>query len=151
MAKKTLQMGLSKGPWYRGIVLDWLDWIGWVQYNHVSLKVKVGRLPLCLRGKESSFQCRIQSLIQEDPRCCGATKSMHAQSCMTGFSVHGTFSGKNAGMSCLFLLQGIFPTEGSSLHLLCLLRRQLDSLLLSHLGSPYYSWIIGVCFWCWIL
>ena len=32
------------------------------------------------------------------------------------------FPGKNTGIGCHFLLQGIFPTQGSNLHLLCLLR-----------------------------
>ena len=31
------------------------------------------------------------------------------------------FSGKNTGVGCHFLLQGIFPTPGSHPHLLCLL------------------------------
>ena len=31
------------------------------------------------------------------------------------------FWGKNTGGGCCFLLQGIFPTQGSNLHLLCLL------------------------------
>ena len=35
-----------------------------------------------------------------------------------------------------FLLQGILPTQGSNLHLLCLLHWQADSLSLLHLGSP---------------
>ena len=35
-----------------------------------------------------------------------------------------------------FLLQGIFPTQGSNLHALCLLHWQADSLPVSHLGSP---------------
>ena len=42
------------------------------------------------------------------------------------------FPGKNTGVGCHFLLQGIFPTQGSNLHLLhC--RRTLP---LSHQGSP---------------
>jgi len=36
--------------------------------------------------------------------------------------------GKNTGMGCHFLLQGIFPTQGLNLHLLCLLHWQADSL-----------------------
>ena len=43
------------------------------------------------------------------------------------------YPGKNTRLSCHFLLQGIFPTQGLNL---CLLRRQVDSLPLSHLGSP---------------
>ena len=33
------------------------------------------------------------------------------------------------------ILQGIFPTQGLNLHLLCLLRFWADSLPVSHLGS----------------
>ena len=40
--------------------------------------------------------------------------------------------GKNTGVGCHFLLQGIFPTQGSNL---CLLHWQVDSLPLSHQGS----------------
>ena len=44
------------------------------------------------------------------------------------------FPGKNTGVGCHSLLQGIFPTQGSDLHLL---HWQVDSLPLSHLGSPF--------------
>ena len=44
--------------------------------------------------------------------------------------------GKNTGVGCHFLLQGIFSTQGSNLHLL---HWQADSLPLSHLGSPFPS------------
>ena len=37
--------------------------------------------------------------------------------------------GKNNGMGCHFLLQGIFLTQGSNLHLLRLLHWQVDSIL----------------------
>ena len=46
------------------------------------------------------------------------------------------FPGKNMGAGCHFLLQGIFPTQGLNLRLFHLLRWQVDSLPLSHLGSP---------------
>ena len=42
------------------------------------------------------------------------------------------FPGKNTGLGCHFLLQGIFPTLGSNPDLL---HCQVDSLPLSHLGS----------------
>ena len=56
------------------------------------------------------------------------------------------FPGKNTGVGCSFLLQGIFLTQGSNPHLLCLLHWQADSLPPappgkpqgSHLGSPLY-------------
>ena len=44
------------------------------------------------------------------------------------------FPCKNTGVGPHFLLQGIFPTQRSNLHLLCLL--QADSLPLSHLEAP---------------
>ena len=70
--------------------------------------------------------------------CC-----LVAQSCLTlcdpmdgsppGSSVHGDFPGKNIGVRCHALLQGIFPSQGSSLGLPhC---RQI-LYLLSHQGSP---------------
>ena len=42
------------------------------------------------------------------------------------------FPGKNTGVGCHFLLQRIFPTQGSNSHLL---HWRVDSLLLSHEGS----------------
>ena len=53
-----------------------------------------------------------------------------------GSSVHGAFPGKNIGMGCHSLLQGIFPTQGSNLCLLRLLALAGGSFPLSHLGSP---------------
>ena len=43
------------------------------------------------------------------------------------------FPGKNTGVGCHFLLQGIFLTQRLNL---CLLHWQADSLPLSHLRSP---------------
>ena len=43
-----------------------------------------------------------------------------------------SFAGKNTGVGCHFLLQGIFLTQGLNLHLLCLLDWQAESLLLCH-------------------
>ena len=48
-----------------------------------------------------------------------------------GFSVYEIFPGKNTGVGSHFLLQGMFPNQGSNPHLLCW---QADSLLLSHQG-----------------
>ena len=69
--------------------------------------------------------------------CCSGVKS-----CLTlcdpmdcslpGASVYGVFPGKNTGVGCHFLLQGVFPDQRSNLHLLHL---QMYSLPLSHLGS----------------
>ena len=46
------------------------------------------------------------------------------------------FPGKNTGVGCLFLLQGILWTQGLKLNLLHLLHWQVDSLPLRHMGSP---------------
>ena len=44
--------------------------------------------------------------------------------------------GKNPGVGGHALLQGIFPTQGWNLHLLCLLHWQADSLPLVPPGKP---------------
>ena len=72
-----------------------------------------------------------------------------AQSCPTlrlhglsppGYSVHGDSPGKNTGVGCLALLQGIFPTQGSNIHLLCQLYLYTYLLLFSlHPTTPFYS------------
>ena len=81
--------------------------------------------------------------------CCLA-----AQSCPTlwdpmdcslpGFSVHGILQARNTGVGCHFLLQGIFPTQGSDP---LLLHWQVDSLPLSHqdLSSPIRDGTCGPC------
>ena len=48
------------------------------------------------------------------------------------------FAGKNTGVGCHFLLQGIFLIWGSYTHLLHILHWQASSFSLSHLGSPGY-------------
>ena len=45
--------------------------------------------------------------------------------------------GKNTGEGCHALLQGIFPTQGSNLHLLCLLHCQAGSLSQAPPGKPH--------------
>ena len=47
------------------------------------------------------------------------------------------FSGKNMSMGCCFLLQGIFPTQGSNPSLLCLLHWHTGSLPLAPPGKPH--------------
>ena len=46
-----------------------------------------------------------------------------------------SFPSKNAAVGCHFLHQGIFPTQGSHPHLLCLLHWQADCLPVSHMRS----------------
>ena len=55
----------------------------------------------------------------------------------------GDFSGKNIGVGCHSLLQGIFPTQGSNL---CLLHCQADSLLSETPGKPNIYIIFQIIF-----
>ena len=57
------------------------------------------------------------------------------------------FPGKNTGEGCHVFLQGIFPTQGLNLHLLCLLYWQVNSSPLSHLESPIHIYIHPLLFW----
>ena len=51
------------------------------------------------------------------------------------------FPGKNTGVGCHFLLQGIFRAQGSNLCLLRLLHEQADSLPLEPSGKPCYDFV----------
>ena len=55
---------------------------------------------------------------------------------LPGSSVHGIFPGKNMGVDCYFLLQGIVLTQGSNPSLLSLLHWQAGSLPLAPPGKP---------------
>ena len=55
---------------------------------------------------------------------------------LSGSSVHADSPGKSTGVGCHGLLQGIFPTQGLSPCLLCLLHWQANSLPLVPPGKP---------------
>ena len=65
--------------------------------------------------------------------CCLVAQSCltlcDPRDCSTPGSCPRDFSGKNSGVGCHFLLQGIFLTQGSNTHLL---QWRVDSLPLSH-------------------
>ena len=68
------------------------------------------------------------------------------QLCLTlcdpmGSSVHGDSPGKNTGVGCHFLLQGIFLAQGPNPSLLYLMHWQVESLLLSPREAP---WLISI-------
>ena len=52
--------------------------------------------------------------------------------------------GRNTGMGCHFLLQGIFMTQGSNPHFLCPLHWQVGSLPLQPPGKPSLAGVIVV-------
>ena len=80
------------------------------------------------------------------------TFCVHAQQYLTlcnpmdcsppGSSGHWNFPGKNIGMGCHFLLQGIFWTQGQSL---CLLHWQVGSFTAAPPGKPFSPVLILVC------
>jgi hypothetical protein len=55
-----------------------------------------------------------------------------------GSSCPWNFPGKNTGVHCHFLFQGIFLTQGSNLCLLCLLQWQAGSLPAESAAKPKY-------------
>ena len=57
----------------------------------------------------------------------------------SGSSIHGDSPGKNTGVGCNALLQGIFPTQGLNPLLLSLLHGQAGSLPLVPPGKPVYG------------
>ena len=101
-----------------------------------------------LRGKmKSGMNWDIEIGIYILLICCALC--LVPQSCPTlcdsmdcsppGSSVHGDSPGKNNGVGCHTLLQGIFPTQVSNLHLLCLLYWRVGSLPLVPPGKPNIS------------
>ena len=86
------------------------------------------------------FVNKIMLILFQKHCCCYC---LVAQSCPTLFQPHGLqptrllcswdFPGKNTGVGCHFLLQGIFLTQGLNL---CLLHWIVGFLPLSHQESP---------------
>ena len=57
------------------------------------------------------------------PSCFSCVRLCDPMDCsLPGSSVHGDSPGKNTGVGCHALVQGIFPTQRWNLHLLCLLQ-----------------------------
>ena len=72
--------------------------------------------------------------ISKGVLCSVVSNSLQLHGLYTArFLCRWNFSGKNTGVGCHFLLQGIFPSQGLKLHLL---HWQVDCLPLHHLGSP---------------
>ena len=72
-------------------------------------------------------------MIIKATRCCCVLLWLVTQSCLTLFSPMvcrppGSSVPMDPGVGCHALLQGIFPTQGSNLRLLCLLPWQVGSL-----------------------
>ena len=74
------------------------------------------------------------SVTQSCPTLCNPMNCS-----LPGSSIHGDSPGNNIGVDCHGFLQGIFPTQGSNPHLLCLLHWQAGSLPLAPRGTPSES------------
>ena len=108
------------------------------------------------------FSSRIWSLWEEGPLpSCVCMRAQSLQSRLTlcnptdcslpGSSVHEDSPGKNTGVGCYFLLQEIFPTQGSNVSLLCLLHWQVGSLPLAPSRKPLtlmYAALLPSCEHC---
>ena len=109
--------------------------------NRYCLIVNRTRWPLC----SVSPQTVKKTVFSVPTRLGGCESAKSLQSCLT-LQICGLhsprlfcpwdFSGKNTGVGCHFLLQGIFPTLESNLHLLSLLHWQVCSLPLVPPGKP---------------
>ena len=96
-------------------------------------------------GERTTFTSKPWNLKLVCPSiCCLVALFCDPMDCsLPGSSVYGISPGKNTGVGCIFLLQGIFSTQGPNPGLL---HWQADSLPLSHQGSwsvlfPNSSWL----------
>ena len=74
--------------------------------------------------------CWIASVVSDSLWPCGLRATMLLCPC--------EFPGKNTGVGCQGLLQGVFPTQGSNSHFLPLLCLQAGSLPLAPPGKPRF-------------
>ena len=89
----------------------------------------VSLTPATLLGKQINLTLmRAKSL-----NCIQLFRTLRTVACQAPLS--WGFPGKSTGVGCHFLLQEIFPTQGSNSRLFYLLHWQVDSLSLCYLGS----------------
>ena len=96
--KAPKKQALPKGPYWHPLAQE----TGTSGHSHLETPLLYFTLP------PTSPPARAALLIQ----------SHKALSTLPGSSVHGDSPGKNTGVGCHALLQGIFPTQGSKLGLL---------------------------------
>ena len=94
-------------------------------------------------SKESKIKNKFRSMMLEEFFCSLCVCNSVVSGSLQPHGLQPTrllclqhFPGKNAGVGCHFLLQGIFPTQGSNSYLLCLLHWQAGSLPLVPPGKP---------------
>ena len=80
----------------------------WTLYDIFLMSKVIKAIFICLVGVQCSVLAAQSCPTLCDPMDCS----------LPGSSVHGIFPGKNTGVGCHFLLQGIFLTQGWNLGLL---------------------------------
>ena len=128
-------------PWVQLIFEQWRGW--WNQSSKQSkYRFTVG--PPYVRFHLLRFNHHVVLCMRA---CSVVSDSLRPHGLQPTGPLHPwDFSGKNAGVGYNFLLQGIFRIKRSNPYLLRLLHWQVDSLLLSHLGS-YSTWYACIIYW----
>ena len=125
----TISSWLSlQGTWGRaegGSVGHLTFWYPWLRNGHEGLFGWDPRAPPGRIREHGQGPWYVCSGVQSCPTLCNPVECSRP-----GSSVYGDSPGKNAGVVCHFLLQGIFPTQGSKPSLLYLL----------HYRQSLYNW-----------
>ena len=109
------------------------------------------------------LRCRIrlyEGWCTKQAPCRSLRACVHAHSVVSGSRPHGLYTPGSSvhlifpariWVGCHFLFRGIFSTQGRNLHFL---HWQANSLPLSHLGSPYWSFHhinLNITFLIWLM
>ena len=117
------------------IKMEFSFWGGLIEEQQSNFKGKVQPIHCFLEEKHGGDiywdLCQAKSLQQCQTLCNLVDYSLPGRLLCPWDS-----PGKNTGVGCPFLLQGIFLTQGSNPHFLCLLRWQVDFLPLTPPGKP---------------
>ena len=100
-----------------------LPWANCLTFLGHCLDFKMG---LIMLASQSCSKSQINRMLWNVLSCLTPCDPMNCR--LPGSSVHGIFPGKNSGVACHVLPQGISPTQGWNPHFLCLLHWQVDSL-----------------------
>ena len=86
--------------------------LSWWEYSKVWISNITSRLSL-MRWSKRNFEKKLQVSRKKIAQLC-PTLCDRMYCSLPGFSVHGIFQARVPGVGCHFLLQGVFPTQGSN-------------------------------------